>query len=226
MKYSKLEYYVSQPRLDRYLGACNNSKDKAQKLYKINVRVSQSFYPILNLFEVFIRNSMHYRISGHFADPNWIINQKRGFMSDPSLRPSRFRLRKKVERAERGIRRSGGTVTAGKVIAEQSFGFWTSLFEVHHYRLIGGVVINAFPHKPAPVNRSAIANKLNDIRRFRNRIYHNEPICFDKSAIDFSQAITVRDDIYELLSWIDSELTDYVSYFDSIPSKINSANNL
>lgn len=169
---------------------------------------------------------MHYRVSGHFADPNWIINEKRGFMSDPSLRPSRFRLRKKVERAERGIRRSGGSVTAGKVIAEQSFGFWTSLFEVHHYRLIGGVVINAFPNKPAHINRAAIANKLNDIRRFRNRIYHNEPICFDNSNIDFSQVNKVRDDIYELLLWIDTELTDYVSYFDSIPSKVNSASYL
>ena len=226
MKYSKLEYYASQPRLDRYLIACGNSKAKAQKLYKINVRVSQSFYPILNLFETFLRNSMHYRVSGHFADPNWIINEKRGFMSDPSLRPSRFRLRKKVERAERGIRRSGGSVTAGKVIAEQSFGFWTSLFEVHHYRLIGGVVINAFPNKPAHINRAAIANKLNDIRRFRNRIYHNEPICFDNSNIDFSQVNKVRDDIYELLLWIDTELTDYVSYFDSIPSKVNSASYL
>lgn len=226
MKYSKLEYYASQPRLDRYLTACGQSKAKAQHLYRINVRVSQSFYPILNLFETFVRNSFNYRIAGYFADPNWIINQKNGFMSDNSLSRSRFYLKNKVQYAERMIRRKGGSVTPGKVIAEQSFGFWTSLFDPHHYRLIGGVVIQTFQHKPTHINRSIISQKLNEIRKFRNRVYHNEPICFDNSHIDFTKAEEVKDDIYKLLSWIDTELSGYVSYFDSIDNKINSVNHL
>ena len=82
-----------------------------------------------------------------------------------------------MEKAERTIRRKGGTISSGKVISEQSFGFWTSLFETHHYRLIGGVIIHCFPNKPNNVNRSVIAQKLNRIREFRNRVYHNEPIC-------------------------------------------------
>lgn len=101
MKYSKLEYYASKPRLDRFLIACNNSKSRAQNLYRINLRVSQSFYPVLNLFEVFIRNTMNYRISGYFSDPNWIINQKSGFMNDSSLRKSGFYLKNRVKKAEK-----------------------------------------------------------------------------------------------------------------------------
>ena len=61
-------------------------------------------------------------------------------MCNNSLRPSRFFLKYSIDKAERTIRRKGGTVSSGKVIAEQSLGFWTSLFEPHHYRLIGGVV--------------------------------------------------------------------------------------
>lgn len=120
--------------------------------------------------------------------------------------------------------RKGGIVSSGKVIAEQSFGFWTSLFETHHYRLINGSPIHAFPNKPTNANRKLINQKLNRIREFRNRIYHNEPICFNNSQIDFTEANQVKLEIYELLSWVDSEISDYVDYFDGIQSKIDTAN--
>ena len=57
-------------------------------------------------------------------------------------------------------------------------------------------------------------------------MYHSEPICFDNSRVDFSKAEEVKGDIYELLSWIDTDLPDYVSYFDSIDNKINSVNHM
>ncbi len=199
MEFRKLEYYLSQPRLNRFLIATANSKSKAQKLYRINLRVAQSFYPILNLFEIFFRNIVNYHVSSHFANPSWILTEKTGFMSDPSLSSSRFFLKNSVNKAEQTIRRKGGTVTPGKVIAEQSLGYWTSLFEAHHYRLIGGVVIHCFPHKPAHINRNLLNQKLNNIREFRNRIYHNEPICFNGNTVDFTEAIIIEREIYELL---------------------------
>ncbi|MBN2857989.1 MAG: Abi family protein [Candidatus Delongbacteria bacterium] len=223
MKYSTLEYYISQPRLKRYLTATNNSKTKAMKLYQKNLRVSQAFYPILNLFEIFLRNVIDYQISSHFANPNWIITEKNGFMNNPSLLPSKYFLKNSVANAEKTIAGNKGKipVTSGKVIAELSFGFWTSLFQKYHYKLIGGVVIHCFPKKPLNVNRHIINNKLNNIRLFRNRIYHNEPICFNGNDIDFSNAKIIRKDIYELLEWIDVDLVKYTSAFDSIDKKIN-----
>ena len=226
MNYNKLEYFVSQPRMGRFLRATNNSKQKAQQLYRINLRVSQSFYPLLNLFEIFLRNSINYQVTSHFANPNWVITEKNGFMSDRSLRNSKFFLKNSIQKAEQTIQRKGGTVTSGKVIAEQSFGFWTSLFEPHHYRLIGGSVIHAFPNKVASANRSTIAQKLNRIREFRNRVYHNEPICFSNNNVDFSNAEDILKELYELLNWIDPELIQYCDYFNNISSKIDSANKL
>ncbi len=226
MEYRKLEYYLSQPRLDQFLIATGNSKSKAQKLYRINLRVAQSFYPVINLFEIFFRNIVNYQVSSHFANPNWIITEKNGFMNDPSLSLSRFFLRNSVNKAERTIRRKGGTVTPGKVIAEQSLGYWTSLFDTHHYRLIGGVVIHCFPHKPAQINRNLLNQKLNNVREFRNRIYHNEPICFNGNTVDFTEATNIKHEIYELLGWIDADLTYYVDYFNGIDTKINMINNL
>lgn len=226
MRYSKLEYYLSQPRLQRFLLATGNSRIKAQKLYRVNLRVSQAFYPILNLFEIFLRNSVNYHVSNHFSNPNWIISEKTGFMSNASLAPSQFFLKKSIQKAERAIRRKGSVVTSGKVIAEQSFGFWTSLLDTHHFRLIGGSPLQAFPLKPAHANRRIINKKLNKIREFRNRIYHNEPICFNAHRVDFSNAHDIINEIYELLSWIDDDLTGYIEYFNGIHSKIDSAKRL
>lgn len=226
MEYSKLEYFVSQPRLNRFLIAAGNSKTKAQKLYRANLRVCQSFYPILNLFEIVLRNSINYKISSYFSNPNWIITEKNGFMSDPSLTLSQFYLKNSIVKAERNIRRNRITITSGKVIAEQSFGFWTSLFEPHHYRLIGGSPIHIFVHKPTFVNRNILNQKLTKIREFRNRIYHNEPICFNGPTIDYTNALFILNEIYDLLEWIDPEFKKYIEYYDSVNDKIQIANRI
>jgi hypothetical protein len=226
MEYVKLEYYLSKPRLDRFLQATGNSRSRAKKLYRVNLRVSQSFYPVLNLFEIFLRNSLNHHLSGYFSNDDWIITEKAGFMQDPTLKGSKFHLRACVMNAEKVLRRKGSSISSGKVIAEQSFGFWTSLFERHHYRLIGGTPIQCFPNKPATVNRSTISQMLNRIRRFRNRVYHNEPICFNNSQISFAQAQRIKADTFNLLNWIDPALVKYVDYFNSIDTRINSAANI
>ncbi|MCF8307452.1 MAG: hypothetical protein K9I68_00435 [Bacteroidales bacterium] len=225
MDYTKLEYYLSKPRLNRFLQA-TGSHSKAQKLYRINLRVSQEFYPVLNLFEIFFRNTVYQCVAIYFSNPNWIITEKSGFMSDQSLSSSNYFLKKSVQKAERAIRRKGSPITAGKVVAEQSLGFWTSLYDPHHYRLVGGSPIQGFPNKPAYANRRFINQKLNIIREFRNRVYHNEPICFNNVHVEFSHAKHIEDEIYDLLNWIDSDLTKYVDYFNDIDSKINLVNKI
>ena len=220
MKYEDVEKLVSQPRLDRYLIACGNSKLKAKKLYSANLRVAQSFYPVLNLFEIILRNRIHYQLSGHFTNPDWIIVEKNGFMNHNSLRPSGFYLRNQVIKAERKISRRRRRITTGKVIAEQTFGFWTTLFEPHHYRLVGGSRINCFPSNPTTANRRSISVKLQKIRDFRNRIYHNESICFDGTSIDFDQAESAKNSLFDLLTWIGITAKEFVEKFDNIENKI------
>ena len=93
MKYEKLEHFVSLPRLDRFLTACDGSKTKAQELYKANLRVAESFYPIMHLFEIFLRNTIYYKLTKYFGNPNWIVAEKSGFMSDKTLKPSKYFLK-------------------------------------------------------------------------------------------------------------------------------------
>ena len=216
MDYQKLEDFISKPRLDRFLVSCGNSQSRAMQLYSANVKVAQSFYPILNLFETFLRNSINNQLNNYFTDNAWIITQKNGFMNDNTLAPDYY-IKRQVQKAENNVR---GTITPGKIISEQTFGFWTSLFEPRHYRLITGHIIRCFPNKPVAIQRVDIAKMLKDIREFRNRIYHNEAICFQNITIDFTHASTIKTDIYNLLEWMDADLKVYVAQFDEIDANI------
>lgn len=216
MNIEKLTRFISKPRIDRYLTAVGESSEKAIKLYQINLRVSQAFYPFLHLFEIFFRNAINHELTVHFNNPNWILDEKSGFMSDSSLAQSRYFLSKSVQKAEQLIAIKGGAPTAGRVIAEQSFGVWSSFFEPQHFKLVNGSVLHSFPYKPAHVNRRAISEKVKRIRKFRNRIYHNEPICFQGNEAGFSDALNIRKEIIEMLQWMDPDLDKYAADFDNI----------
>lgn len=89
--------YLSNSRYNRYLIATGNDNDRARKLYNANIRLAQAFHPILSQFEVILRNSLNTILSSHFRDPDWIINQKNGFMRHLSLSPTFF-LRNAVQK--------------------------------------------------------------------------------------------------------------------------------
>lgn len=128
MKTALRNRYLSTPRYSRYLIATANNTRRAQRLYTVNIRLAQAFHPILSQFEVVVRNSINTVLASHFADPNWIITQKTGFMRDASLRPSNYFLKTAVEKTENNLRRRHIPVTSGKIISDQTFGFWSAFF--------------------------------------------------------------------------------------------------
>ena len=221
MKYHTLEKYASVQRMNRFLAA-TGSKSGAMSLYRANLLVSQAFYPVLNLMEIFLRNSLYACVEKYFSNPDWIITGKNGFMNDTTLAKSGYYLKNSVINAENKMQKKGIIASAEKILSEQSFSFWVSLFESCHYKLIGGSVIHSFPHKPSHVNRKAIFLLLTKIRDFRNRIYHNEPVCFNGTVVDFSHARKIRTDLFGMLGWMNIDIKKYVEYFDTIDKQINS----
>jgi len=221
MKYNTFEKYASVSRMNRFFVA-TGTESGAKNLYRTNLQVAQAFYPVLNLTEIFLRNSLYDCIERYFSNPDWIITEKNGFMSNISLAKSGYYLKNCVIKAENKMVKKGITVSAGKVLSEQSFGFWTSLFEPAHYKLVGGSVIHSFPNKPSHINRKAILLLLSNIRDFRNRIYHNEPVCFNGTSVDFSHAGQIRNDLFDMLGWMNPDIKRYVHRFDTIDKKINS----
>ena len=221
--YHKLEKHLSEPRLGRYLLASLGRKTKAKRLYKANLQVAQAFQPLLSMLEVVLRNGLNDALTVRFSDSDWIINQQSGFMSDPSLRHGNFYLQREVGKAINRLTRNHITVTSGNVIAEQSFGFWTELFEPYHYRLIGGCPLRVFAHLPRQFKRSHISKELLKIRLFRNRISHNEPVCFGMNRVDFTLVEEVHDSILNILGWIEPELVTWVKDLDQVKPAIKKA---
>lgn len=197
-----------------------NDSNRAKKLYHANIRLAQSFHPILSQFEVIFRNSLNTILSGYFTDADWIINQKNGFMRDLSLQPGFF-LRNAVQKTEGKLRRRGISATSGRIISDQTLGFWVSFFLPHHYALVAGGPIQIFPYKPATENRASILKKLNSIQSFRNRVNHCEPLCFTGHYINCSEALKVRTLIYDLVSWIEPELVSFLEKLDNIVNRAN-----
>lgn len=228
-------HYFSASRVNRYLLATGNLPDRAVRLYKANLKTSQAFHPLLGVFEVIIRNRINDILSSHFSDPDWIIHQKSGFMSDPSLSFTYKRtgqqktndfLRREITKAEKRLQKAKTPITSGKIVAEQSLGFWTDLFEIHHYRLLKGKPIQIFNSLPIGHGRKEISIELDKIRRFRNRINHNEPICFNGNSIDFTQSLDVYNSLTNLLTWIDPKIINLLSDIDNVKNTINRAKKL
>jgi hypothetical protein len=201
------------------LNATGNNNERAKKLYNANIRLAQAFHPILSQFEVVLRNSLNISLSIYFSDPEWIINQKSGFMRDNSLRNSHYFLKTCVQKTETKLTRRAIPITSGKIISDQTFGFWIAFFLSHHYSLVGGQPIHIFAHKPISENRASIYSKLDEIKNFRNRVNHCEPICFNGHTIDCSLALDIRSKLYSLIKWIDPQLVPFFESIDNIQSK-------
>lgn len=235
MKFESFKQYFSEARINRYLAVTGYSTEKTLELYKANLKSSQAFHPLLGVFEVIFRNRINDILTTHFADPDWIFNQKTGFMSDSSLKYINKRtgqhkindfLKKEVIKAEKRLTKTKTAITSGKIIAEQTLGFWTELFEVHNYRLLKGKPIQIFSSLPSKHGRKEVNDELYKIRVFRNRINHNEPIFFNGDEIDFSQSLIVHQSIHNLLSWIDPEIIKLIFDLDNVKQTIEEAKNI
>ena len=147
-------------------------------------------------------------------------------MNHSSLSTSHYFLRTSITKTETNLRRKRIPITSGKIISDQNFGFWVSLFLSHHYGLVSGQIIHIFPNKPIRETRASIYDKLDKIRNFRNRVNHCEPICFRGNTIDCTESLTILNSIYDLLNWIDPELEKFFDGLDNVRNKINQINSI
>jgi len=212
--------------MERFLGACGGSQQKALELYRYNLAISKAFYPVLNLFELFLRNNVNTVMTDYFGDSEWVIKQKTGFMNDPRLSSTRFFLRESVLKAEPRLKRRGLELTSQNILPELAFGFWCSLFEHVYNPFLKGSVMRCFSRRPAYADRESVARTLIEIRDFRNKIYHNEPICLNSRGLSLCRAERVHSGITRLLEWMDGELREYVQYHDEVLERIAGARGL
>lgn len=212
MNYQDYEKAFSQARLNKYLAACGQNVNKALTLYRHNVKLCQKFYGMLNIFEVVLRNAIdsHYRT--YFNDKDWIFDQlQTGGILEFS--PMRTTMEAEINKLS-----AAGKYTPDKVVAGVTFGFWTYLFNKVPFRKGGQSILHVFPRRSKGIGQKAIFKELQQIRQFRNRIAHHEPICFD-AAGNISMVMTKNNYalIQKYISFLGYKETELFFGFDVLP---------
>ena len=198
------EKVFSNERMGRYYAAHPNDEDKAIVHYQSNIELSSSFYACLSVFEVALRNSLNRELIAKFGRDDWyrVIPSTQGLNG----------LNYYITEAQRHISNRGEIVTASKIVAELTFGFWVSLMNSQYERVLWHDLRRAFPYMPkAQKQRKNVSAPLNNFRAFRNRVFHNEPICWSKAYID-----NMHKEILQVLYWINKDIPTWLKEFDTV----------
>lgn len=202
MNLTALEKSLSQKRLSTYYNIFPGDKEKAISYYQLNTQTSESLYPLLSFLEVVLRNAIHNSCSVHFKSSDWFLQCTQPDLSD------------QINSAKRKILAANHHISADKIVAELTFGFWTSLFNKQYAKDFWKPLMYAFPLiEISARHRDKISYKLNQVRKFRNRIFHYEPICNDLTAL-----ATNHHYILQILNWIDRDILSWTMQIDRFDS--------
>lgn len=188
--YEQIRAVCSPERIDPYKSG--RSEIEALTFYVWNTALCESFYPCLQNLEIGLRNRLNMAICQSFGDPKWY--------KDSSIVID-LNGQQKVAVAEQLIRDKGKAITPSRVVAELNFGFWTGLFSTPYDAVIwrrSGLLKAAFPFLSKYTRkRSVLADRFGNIRHFRNRVFHHEPIWNLPSLASEHQSIL------EATGWLD-----------------------
>ena len=279
----RIRQFLSSPRLGPYVHACKGDLNASLELYQVNVRLSASFWPLLSMLEVSLRNALDREFSHHFGTKDWFepLETLLRTKGEEKIR----KLERKLGPAPKGYRQKEPLLhTAGKIkglrnsiisrkennlrngvkielrktpgfsgadqfqrirmidaefakrkavarlgvvhsdmISEATFSFWTSLFKNEVYSALKGLQIRIFSNRRPDIKAKDIAWMLDSVRRYRNRIAHNEPLCFSQGRFDLTGAQECCDYTERLLFMLNEKLEEYTQAIYMIHESINDA---
>ena len=204
MKMDKIffEKVFSEKRLEKYFLRYAGDNEKAIAHYRCNIELSEAFYPCISTFEVLLRNAVSRELSILFGREDWYAT----FSATPGLTS----LNKYISQANRQIANRKENSTPSKIVAELTFGFWVSLFNVEYERILWKDLRRVFPTMPKTMKqRKKVAPPLNRFRAFRNRIFHNEPI-----AWNLNKLTQMHTEIITVMGWINKDIPLWIKPFD------------
>ena len=206
MKYQTFEKIVSPERIQRYLEATAENKQKAMQLYKYNVMLSHDLFSVICYFEIALRNAIDAQLKINMGN-NWlrdaVIRRPCAFAS-PKMAQTRKIIKKEYEKLKKEK-----SYTHTKLLSAMEFGVWRYMYSGPQYFATGGCLMTIFSNKSIPpkgvtYNQKYMFNMLARINELRNRIAHHEPICFRRklAIVDTSYARLSYNLLLELLTWM------------------------
>ncbi len=198
MENKAIEQIISPERLAPYLKHHSGNFEKAITHYKSNIEISESFYPLLAILEIGLRNSIDFQLKRKFNDDSWYDN--------PAFIKIVYRFQiDSVSEARSSILREKKIISPGKIVSELSFGFWTSLLDAKFEKTLWKNIRLAFPNCPKKIRqRKAMSSKFNGVRKLRNRIFHHESVTWSIPALT-----NYRNEIVEGIDWLNKDLLNW-----------------
>ena len=200
--FQKLERVLSKPRFDSYKQQGQNNSD-AFYTYLWNTMLCEALYAPFQILEVGVRNAIHSEIGKNFKDSEWLKNEN-AFLHDME--------RAAVREAKLSLNKRMSNQNEPELVAEMSFGFWTSLLDTRYETLWHQIIVETFPHVPrAKRTRGEISKRMNAARRLRNAAFHHHSIWHWKDLQDQHHGIR------ELIRWICPSLDEMAYRIDRFP---------
>ena len=189
-----------------------------KEYYIANIMISQAFYPILSTIEITLRNAIDSTFKNLLGD-DWLEQE---YQCNTILHPKDYeKFKTSYEKIQH---KYGDNFTSGKVIAELHFGFWTTLCSKRYNDRIWtkkGFFKGVFENYPKSKQQQIhdVADKLNKIRNFRNRIFHYEPIIRDD--YDIRCMYLLIEEVLNYLPKDNMEVVNKTSKFKKVYNKLN-----
>ena len=193
-----VEKVFSRKRMERYFALYPDNDAKAICHYECNLMLAESLYISLSVLEVTLRNALCRELETLTGREDWYAI----FPTTPGLRS----LNHYVTEAAQHIIGRHEQITPSKIVAELTLGFWVSLLNSEYERTLWQALRRAFPYMPRKDRqRRKVSAPLNTFRRFRNRIFHNESICWNLSRVE-----EIHADILKVIGWMNCDLPVWV----------------
>ncbi|WP_237269647.1 hypothetical protein [Synechocystis sp. CACIAM 05] len=171
--------------------------------------MSECFYPLLQSYEITLRNHFDHAIYCVYGE-DWLV---------PTTKAHLFLCDKDREKIQKIIQSQGRDLRHNQILSSLTLGFWTALSyrEYEHKQKLYPVLFknkDFMPQLPRSLRtRAILSNTLGDINKFRNKIFHHEPICNN------SKIKQQHDKILQVIGWMSptiAEITGNLSRFDEV----------
>lgn len=188
--------------MERYFALYPGDEKRAIAHYRCNLQLSEAMYVSLSILEVTLRNALCRELKRMTGRDDWYAV----FPDTPGL----SNLNRYITQAAKQISGRNEQITPAKIIAELTLGFWVSLLNSEYEKTLWKDIRRAFPFMPkAKRQRKYVSAPLNRVRAFRNRVFHNESICWN-----IRRVCDIHSEMTEVLGWMNCDIPAWLSQFD------------
>jgi len=212
--------------------------------YSWNMAVVGAFYPLIQIVEVALRNAINNAGKEHITEvegKHWIesikctsiINESGDNANAEQVLKFKQKIKNAKKEAKKTLVAKGDTdksPTLDQIISQTDLATWEYLFDKHFYEGNNDInenflwpknllkVFKKLPRtnekNPSFHQRDIIRRRIEEIRLFRNRLSHNEPVWRTNSAGSKEAVVTqlyeMVENIMDLLFWISPTFSNYV----------------